>query len=114
MKAIEKIKNHSWAITLILVLFVLLRQCGVNRDIDRMEKSIKSINGKVDSLYVPSTEEIRKEMNKIRIIQRRKVMKNNINNNIIKLKLVDHQYINVRHIILNHILVIIVLLCIDL
>ena len=63
MKAIEKIKNHSWAITLILVLFVLLRQCGVNRDIDRMEKSIKSINGKVDSLYVPSTEEIRKEMN---------------------------------------------------
>jgi hypothetical protein len=28
-----------------------------------MEKSIKSINGKVDSLYVPSTEEIRKEMN---------------------------------------------------
>jgi hypothetical protein len=63
MKAIEKIKNYSWAITLILVLFVLLRQCGVNRDIDRMEKSIKSINGKVDSLYVPSTEEIRKEMN---------------------------------------------------
>jgi hypothetical protein len=63
MKAIEKIKNYSWAITLILVLFILLRQCGVNRDIDRMEKSIKSINGKVDSLYVPSTEEIRKEMN---------------------------------------------------
>ena len=63
MKAIEKIKNYSWAITLILVLFVLLRQCGVNRDIDRMEKSIKSINGKVESLYVPSTEEIRKEMN---------------------------------------------------
>jgi hypothetical protein len=63
MKSIEKIKNYSWAITLILVLFILLRQCGVNRDIDRMEKSIKSINGKVDSLYVPSTEEIRKEMN---------------------------------------------------
>ena len=63
MKTIEKIKNYSWAITLILVLFILFRQCGVNRDIDRMEKSIKSINGKVDSLYVPSTEEIRKEMN---------------------------------------------------
>ena len=39
------------------------RKKRVNRDIDRMEKSIKSINGKVDSLYVPSTEEIRKEMN---------------------------------------------------
>jgi hypothetical protein len=63
MKSIEKIKNYSWAITLLLVLFILMRQCGVNRDIDRMEKSIKSINGKVDSLYVPSTEEIRKEMN---------------------------------------------------
>ena len=43
MKTIEKIKNYSWAITLILVLFILFRQCGVNRDIDRMEKSIKSI-----------------------------------------------------------------------
>ena len=63
MKAIEKIKNYSWAITLILVLFVLLRQCGVNRDIDRMEKSVKSINNKVDSLEIPNKEEIRKEMN---------------------------------------------------
>jgi hypothetical protein len=63
MKTIEKIKNYSWAITLVLVLFVLIRQCGVNRDIDRMEKSIKSINGKVDSLVVPTKEEIRKEMN---------------------------------------------------
>jgi hypothetical protein len=59
----EKIKNYSWVITLILILFILFRQCSVNRDIDRMEKSIKSINGKVDSLEVPSKEEIRKEMN---------------------------------------------------
>jgi hypothetical protein len=63
MKAIEKIKNYSWVITLILILFVLMRQCGVNRDIDRMEKSIKSINGKVDSLVIPNKDEIRKEMN---------------------------------------------------
>jgi hypothetical protein len=63
MKAIEKIKNYSWVITLILILFVLMRQCGVNRDMDRMEKSIKSINGKVDSLVIPNKEEIRKEMN---------------------------------------------------
>ena len=65
MKTIEKIKNYSWAITLVLVLFVLLRQCGVNRDIDRMEKSIKSINNKVNSLEIPSKEEVRKEMNEI-------------------------------------------------
>lgn len=63
MKVIEKIKNYSWIITLILILFILMRQCGVNRDIDRMEKSIKSINSKVDSLVIPNKEEIRKEMN---------------------------------------------------
>ena len=63
MKTIEKIKNYSWAITLILVLFILLRQCGVNRDIDRMEKSIKSINNRVDSLVIPTKEDIRNEMN---------------------------------------------------
>lgn len=63
MKTIEKIKNHSWAITLVLVLFVLLRQCGINRDIDRMEKSVKSINYKVDSLVIPTKEDIRNEMN---------------------------------------------------
>jgi hypothetical protein len=63
MKTIEKIKNYSWAITLILVFFMLLRQCGVNRDIDRMEKSVKSINNKVDSLVIPTKEDIRNEMN---------------------------------------------------
>jgi hypothetical protein len=63
MKSLEKIKNHSWIIILVLLFFVLVRQCGVNRDIDRMEKSIKSINNKVDSTDVPTREEIRKEMN---------------------------------------------------
>ena len=63
MKTIEKIKNYSWAITLILVLFILFRQCGVNRDMDRMEKSIKSINNRADSLVIPTKEDIRNEMN---------------------------------------------------
>jgi hypothetical protein len=67
MKTIEKIKNYSWAITLILVLFILFRQCGVNRDIDRMEKSVKSINNKVDSLVIPTKEDVRKEMNETMI-----------------------------------------------
>ena len=63
MKTIEKIKNYSWAITLVLVLFILFRQCGVNRDIDRMEKSIKSINNRADSLVIPTKEDIRNELN---------------------------------------------------
>ena len=63
MKTIEKIKNYSWAITLILVLFILFRQCGVNSDIDMMEKSIKSINNRADSLVIPTKEDIRNEMN---------------------------------------------------
>lgn len=63
MKAIEKIKEHSWAILTALALIILLRQCGVNRDIDRVEKSIKSINGKIDSLDYASKEDIRKEIN---------------------------------------------------
>jgi len=63
MKAIEKFKNYSWAITLFLILFVLVRQCGVNRDVDRIEKSVKSINNKVDSLVIPTKEDVRKEMN---------------------------------------------------
>lgn len=63
MKTIEQIKNYSWAITLALTILIFFRQCGVNRDIDRMEKSVKSINNRVDSLVIPNKEEIRKEMN---------------------------------------------------
>lgn len=63
MKTIEQIKNYSWAITLVLTILIFFRQCGVNRDIDRMEKSVKSINNRVDSLVIPNKEEIRKEMN---------------------------------------------------
>ncbi len=50
MKILEKIKEHSWAITLVLVLMILLRQCGVNRDIDRMEKQSKIQSAYIDSI----------------------------------------------------------------
>jgi hypothetical protein len=63
MKNLEKIKNHSWIVIIFLLIIIFFRQCGVNRDIDRMEKSVKSINNKVDSLEVPSKDDIRKEMN---------------------------------------------------
>jgi hypothetical protein len=63
MKNLEKIKNHSWIVIIFLLIIIFFKQCGVNRDIDRMEKSVKSINNKVDSLEVPSKDDIRKEMN---------------------------------------------------
>lgn len=50
MDVIEKIKSNSWGIILFFVLVLNLRQCGINRDISRMDKQIKFINGSVDSL----------------------------------------------------------------
>jgi hypothetical protein len=50
MNVIEKIKSNSWGIILFLVIVLNLRQCGINRDISRIDKEIKFINGSVDSL----------------------------------------------------------------
>ncbi len=50
MKTIEKIKSYSWAIILFLTLIILLRQCGVNRDLDRLEKNSKIQSSYMDSL----------------------------------------------------------------
>jgi len=62
---LEKIKNNAWSINMVLLLLVLLRQCGVNRDIDRLEKNSKSTKVVVDSLLIitPSNTEMREEMN---------------------------------------------------
>jgi hypothetical protein len=59
MKTIEKIKSYSWAIILLLTLIILLRQCGVNRDLDRLEKNSKIQSSYMDSLCT------KKELNKI-------------------------------------------------
>lgn len=50
MNVLDKIKNHSWWIVLVFVLILNLRQCGINREISRIDKSIKTINGSVDSI----------------------------------------------------------------
>jgi len=50
MKTLEKIKEYSWAITLFLLLVVFLKQCGVNREIDRIDKEIKKITQSTDSI----------------------------------------------------------------
>lgn len=50
MKTIEKIKSYSWAITLFLTLIILLKQCGVNRDINKLYKNAKIQSSYIDSL----------------------------------------------------------------
>jgi hypothetical protein len=61
MKALEKLKNHSWLVSLILFSLVFFKQCTVSRDQDKIQKDIKAITGKVDSL--PTSDEIKKTMN---------------------------------------------------
>ena len=63
MKTLQNLKEYSWAVTLVLVVLVLFRQCGVNRDVDRIEKSVKSIHQKVDS--IPSGDKIKQQMNEV-------------------------------------------------
>lgn len=65
MKNLEKIKNNSWWITLSLLLIIFLRQCGVNREISRIDKEMKLINSSVDSLQKTcvTTEQMEKTMN---------------------------------------------------
>jgi hypothetical protein len=50
MNVLEKIKTHSWWIILVFVIILNLRQCGINRNISRIDKSVKTINGSLDSL----------------------------------------------------------------
>jgi len=59
MKTIEKIKSYSWAIILFLTLIILLRQCGVNRDVDKLQKNAKIQSSYMDSLCTKN------ELNKI-------------------------------------------------
>lgn len=50
MKSLEKIKEYSWAISFFLLLAVFLKQCGVNREVDRIDKEIKKITKSTDSI----------------------------------------------------------------
>ena len=50
MKTIEKIKSYSWVITLFLTLIILLKQCGANRDINKLYKNAKIQSSYIDSL----------------------------------------------------------------
>lgn len=58
MKQLQKIKDYSWAITLSLSVLLFFKQCGLSRDIDKIQKNIKTISNNVDSL---KTQQISKE-----------------------------------------------------
>ena len=65
MKIVEKIKANYWAIMLLLMLVILLRQCGIRRDIDRIEKNVKTVTEKTDSIQntMVTREQVKYEMN---------------------------------------------------
>lgn len=63
MKTLQNLKDYSWAIMLALLVLVLFRQCGVNGDVDRIEKNVKLIQQKVDS--IPSGNKIKQQMNEV-------------------------------------------------
>ncbi len=50
MKILEKIKTNYWAIVLLLIIIIFFRQCGIRRDIDKIEKNVKVITVKIDSV----------------------------------------------------------------
>lgn len=62
---VQKIKDNFQFIVLGFLVIVFLRQCGVNSDIDRIEKENKAISAKIDSVNTLTKPEIRKEMRQV-------------------------------------------------
>lgn len=65
MEQLQKIKDYSWAITLSLSVLLFFKQCGLSRDIDKIQKNIKTISSNVDSLEAQqiSKEDVKQTMN---------------------------------------------------
>jgi hypothetical protein len=62
---VQKIKDNFQFIVLGFLVIIFLRQCGVNNDIDRIEKENKAISAQIDSVNTLSKPEIRKEMRQV-------------------------------------------------
>lgn len=66
---VQKLKDNFQFIVLGFLVLVFFRQCGVNRDIDRIEKELKTsnieLNNKLDSINTLTKSEIRHEMNQV-------------------------------------------------
>lgn len=67
MKALQKIKENSSIIILVLLILVFLKQCGISRDVDKMQKNIKVMGQNVDSLQKSqmSKQEVKQTMNDV-------------------------------------------------
>ena len=65
MKIVEKIKANYWMILLLLMIIVFFIQCGIRRDIDRIEKNVKSVAEKTDSVQntMVTRDQVKYEMN---------------------------------------------------
>jgi len=65
MKAIEKIKSNYWIILLFLTTIIFFKQCSVRNDVDRIEKNIKSLEEKTDSIQdnTVTRDQVKYEMN---------------------------------------------------
>lgn len=62
---LQKLKDNFQYIVLGFLVIVFLRQCGVNSDIDRIEKHNKQISAKIDSVNIVSKVEMKKEMRQV-------------------------------------------------
>jgi len=72
MKVLEKIKQHYHIISLVVLVMLFFRQCGINRDIDKLRKDYSETTSNIDSIYseikgmeLITESEIRENMNKV-------------------------------------------------
>lgn len=72
MKVLEKLKQHYHIISLAILVMLFFRQCGINRDIDKLRKDYSETTSNIDSIYseikgmeLITEGEIRENMNKV-------------------------------------------------
>ncbi len=65
MKTIEKIKANYWIILLFLTVIIFFKQCSMRKDMDRIEKNVKTITEKTDSIQSTTVtrDQVKYEMN---------------------------------------------------
>jgi len=72
MKTLEKIKEYSWIVIISLLALLFLKQCGMSRDMDKIQKDTKKISAYTDSTHkeiknidIITREEVEKEMEQV-------------------------------------------------
>jgi hypothetical protein len=61
MKTLEKFKENSGFICIGLFLLLFIKQCNVSSDQDKIQKDLKKITSRIDS--IPSEAQIQKRLN---------------------------------------------------